>query len=599
MIPRSTRGDHQSPRWTGIRSTIQSIVVISERVISNPFIAYSVIIGLQLRVVWNFWKSVDLVYGDSSAYFVDAATWAHDLRDNLVWSPLYNMFWGTILVITRDVYAAALTERLLILFATSVMVLVIGRALLCATPGLLIAMWWVVTPNDHNFLYEVHPFGFLPPLLAVLAVVLFPRRIGIGIALGLLLIGALLDRNELIIAFALVLIVAISREIAEIRKKGFGKGVDYIIGYGIPLAVSSAIIYIAIIRSYISLSGAWLGLKDKNELNLCQSFAFAYQQQTPTKFTGNPFTQCTTLMQHLFGAATPSTLQATMHNPAALANFFLWNLHKLPAGIQVALFGSTSLSMNPSVLSVPQRPVLTLVLSILVLSLLIGAIVLAWSRGWLTLRERSPRVKWALVVVASIALADVAAGVFSSPLPEYLYGVTIAALIAIGWSVKVIARSIGAVGILSVVAVLLVPIAFVFARSMYAPAPRPTLEVIRHLQLVQRLLQRPGSVLVSMNTTYANSGYELCNYLAEDYARHCTGTAFGTIESTTTTGRSLGRALRNAHASVLYADGTMVDDPKLKGLLSSRHAGWRQIAHGSGSDGPWSVIVPLSHVAPK
>src|SRR5487761_2455570 len=171
MNLRQSESASQIRRWTGLRSSARSLAATSDRFLSNPFIAYPVILGLQLRVVWNFWRSVDLIYGDSSAYFVDAATWAHDLRDNLVWSPLYDMFWGTILAITRDVYTAALTERIVILFATSVIVLVIGRALLGPSLGLLIAIWWVVTPNDHNFLYEIHPFGFLPPLLAVLAVV--------------------------------------------------------------------------------------------------------------------------------------------------------------------------------------------------------------------------------------------------------------------------------------------------------------------------------------------------------------------------------------------------------------------------------------------
>jgi hypothetical protein len=102
-----------------------------------------------------------------------------------------------------------------------------------------------------------------------------------------------------------------------------------------------------------------------------------------------------------------------------------------------------------------------------------------------------------------------------------------------------------------------------------------------------------------MNQTYADSSYELCNYLADDYIRHCTGVAFSTLEATKTTVRSLDRALRPAHTSVIYADGPMIEDPRFQGLLSSRSSRWRRIAHGTGSDGPWSIIVPPSDGGPK
>ena len=65
----------------------------AEKAIANPFVAYTAIASLQLRVIWNIWKYADLTNGDTSSYFVDAASWAHRLREP-VYYPLYDALWG-------------------------------------------------------------------------------------------------------------------------------------------------------------------------------------------------------------------------------------------------------------------------------------------------------------------------------------------------------------------------------------------------------------------------------------------------------------------------------------------------------------------------
>ena len=75
---------------------------------ANPFFSYGAILVLQLRVIWNVWQYKDLTPYDTAAYFLRATSFAHGLHDDIVWSPLYTVFWGTIVAAVGDVYAAAM-----------------------------------------------------------------------------------------------------------------------------------------------------------------------------------------------------------------------------------------------------------------------------------------------------------------------------------------------------------------------------------------------------------------------------------------------------------------------------------------------------------
>jgi hypothetical protein len=140
----------------------------------HPLPAYASIILLQLKVVWGMWSFRDLTSGDTAGYFAGGA-YLRYLRGwlDLVWSPLYAMYYGSFLYLTSDAYVATNGHRLALVLVLAALVLALMRRLLEPRIAWLAAAWWVVQPVNHDVFYEVHLFAVLPVLLA--AVVLFGR----------------------------------------------------------------------------------------------------------------------------------------------------------------------------------------------------------------------------------------------------------------------------------------------------------------------------------------------------------------------------------------------------------------------------------------
>ena len=102
------------------------------RALGRPWIAYLAIALLQLKVMWGAWLYRDLTSGDTIAYYLYATWWAQGFQVNLVWSPLYTAFYGTVLAAFPDAYTATILHRLLIAVAASLLVLALSRRLLPA-----------------------------------------------------------------------------------------------------------------------------------------------------------------------------------------------------------------------------------------------------------------------------------------------------------------------------------------------------------------------------------------------------------------------------------------------------------------------------------
>src|SRR4029077_15650880 len=141
--PSDPRPATRQRRW-------EAVLRIVDCAVRSPFVAYPAIIVLQLRLVWNIWRYKDVTYGDTSSYYRDAANWAHTLHDNIVWSPLYTNYFGTVAFFIKDVPSAVAAHRLAIVLAATVLVLALMRALLGPALGLLIAVWWAVLPPNFN-----------------------------------------------------------------------------------------------------------------------------------------------------------------------------------------------------------------------------------------------------------------------------------------------------------------------------------------------------------------------------------------------------------------------------------------------------------------
>jgi hypothetical protein len=564
----------------------ENVLARGETLVANALFAYGAVLVIQLRVIWNMWQYRDLTSGDTAGYFTVAVAWANELRVNLVWSPLYTSFWGTIHAAVGDVYAGAIAHRVAIVLAAGILVLALLRAVLEPALALLLAVWWVVLPANYDFLYEVHLFGLLPVLLAVLVVRRSPGRPALGVALAILAGATLLVRNELAIATAMVGVAIVIREVRA-RRRDRASLSHYALAYGVPLAVVCLLLVGANSRAYKQGGEAWAEVRAKHALNVCQAYAVNYQQRHPTRFTGNPFLDCRPLMEETFGRPMPSFLQATRANPRAMAKYIAWNGRLLPTGLQLSLFGATVTGDNPDYRPVEDNRLYPLVLSLALIALLIaGTVVLVRDREHWRLRLLPAR--WAFVVLGSVALTTLfVVALTQRPRPGYIYGLTVALLMLTGLCASALLRrwrgrrfaALAALGIVVAMAVGL--------SSRFHPAPRPLHHGVERLEVVRGLLRQPGSVLVT-----ARDGLALCHYLSDGPGAHCSAPRLATFTSKVGRDRSLGDVLDAVGATVVYEEAALRFRPAFAGLLASPETfGWRRIAEGTGPDGAWGVLV--------
>lgn len=574
-----------SPRSHPLRTLVHRAV----RVGSRPALSYAAIAALQLRVMWNLWLYKDLTPGDTANYFVNAASWAHGLHEDVVYSPLYAAVWGTILSIVHDVYAAAAINRLAIILAVSLAVLAVLRALFAPAIALLITIWWVVNPANYNVLYDLHLLGLLPVLIAAVIVARVPGRRGLGGALALLVADIVLLRNEMILASLIFALALVVYELRERRARPVPLRA-HAIAYGVPLLIAFLFIGGAYWRSFIQGHEAVLVFEEKQTTNLCEAYTFNYQQRYPSRVPGNPFLECQHVMQHDFGRAMPDLLQAVVANPRAMAGFVAWNVQLLPSGMEVALFNATSTGKNPAYPPPNQHQKYALILTIVLIFVLLAGLFSAWRERdyWRCVWARSHA--WMLFVLGSVGIATLAVVLTERPWVDYMYPFTFAVLVLVGVSTSAILRLSRARSALSGIPGVLAALLIVVLPSYYTPGPRPLHDAVERLQVIRTELQRPTSVLVS-----ASYGNDICDYLAKSFDRYCASAEWSTLRAQLLGGIPIRQILDRAKATAIYADATMVGDPALSRFLDvPQTAGWRQVAGGTGREGPWRVLIRAS-----
>jgi hypothetical protein len=132
----------------------------------QPLAAYLLLFLVQFKVVWRMWEYRDLTFGDTSSYFVNAYYWFENFSVNILWSPLYTAFYGSLLYLSADIYWVTILHRLIIVFSVTMMVLALMRRLLPHSLAWLVGAWWAILPINFDTLYEVHLFATMP-ILAV------------------------------------------------------------------------------------------------------------------------------------------------------------------------------------------------------------------------------------------------------------------------------------------------------------------------------------------------------------------------------------------------------------------------------------------------
>jgi hypothetical protein len=554
----------------------------------SPLLPYVALFLLQLKVIWGAWRYLDLTAGDTSSYYVYATLWMTDLGFNVAWSPLYTAFYGTLLALIDNVYAATVWHRLLIVFAASGLVLAVLRRLLPLGLAWLLAAWWVVLPANFGTAFEVHLFALVPVLAAWLTSLQPDSTRARGSALAILFAASILVRNELILATLAFGGVCLVWEIRNSRRDWTGgRGVARLAAYAIPVLAAALACVFVYTRSIAQFPSLWFFMREKHVVNMCQVYAFGYKQRH-SDWQGDHWMQCQELMKAHFGEPLPSLWEMVRSNAGAVLEHFRWNLSLTPAGEQVSLFNATAGSVTPDYGEVNSGSYLALVLSIaMALIVLAGLTVLYkerrywWShwirdraQGWCAILSMVP--VWIVVILTQ------------RPRPSYLFSLSVFLMALVGMSVFVITRRLRwtrrllpAVPILAVILLIAVP-------SYYGEpdraGPRPLLEMYRRLSPFQDLIADSETVLL-----VSHFGFDIKHYLGLGLPPVIEYQSLQPVLST----RPLRALLDEQGVNLFYLDEALSDrlrSPIPRALLeSTAWTDWKLLGSGDHTTGRWRL----------
>jgi hypothetical protein len=580
-----------------------------DRLASRAWFSYLMLLLLQLKVMWGVWQYRDLTVGDESGYYSRAFLWFKDLSVDIVWSPLYTSFLGTLMHLSTDAYFVITLHRIIIVLALGVMVLALMRRLLPHQLAWLIAAWWAILPINFDTAYSVHLFAVIPVLAAWLLILSTPSPWARGGAIALLLLTTVLVRNEYLVA---TVFLAIACLWWETRAAGLAESVPtprrraYLISYSVPLLLTAAIVLFFYARSVYQFPELWAGgalqhyrppwsahsgLKPKHTYNMCQVFASGYRQRHP-EWNMNPMLACSGLMQSTFGAPMPSLAEMLRRNPAAVLEHFWWNLSLTPGGIQLLLFNSSAGTVNPDYFPVQLHSRRALLLSLLTGSILaLGLFLLYrdrrfWWGHWLKDRALGWLAMLSVVAVAGLIIPT------QRPRPSYLFcqGIVLMALtgmclVAISHRLPGLQRFSKWLPIAMVAVLLVVPHHY---RS--EGGARPLLALYGRLAPFEAIFNRP-------DTVFLVSGYpiEIHEYVGHNYFTSPLVNLDYAILDKALADRSLPSFLDQQGVNVFYVDESLWQklsaDPGHRTILTSPESvGWKVLARRDTEAGRWMLL---------
>jgi hypothetical protein len=555
-------------------SAMNGVSGIYASLANSAWFSYLTIVLLQLKVIWDVWRVRDLTSGDTSYYFLTAYDWFKNGSTLITWSPLYTTFYASFLHLSSDAEFVTLAHRLIIVLVLAVLVLAVMRKFLPGPIAWFMAAWWVILPIDFDALYEVHLFGLIPILITIL-IAAGGTRLQRGCGLAGLLATGLLMRNETLVAAAAFAIFIALYEFRVHRSSGREfQAMPLLRSYGLPVLVVLLITGFFYSRATDApVIGAMLARK--HSLNVCQTYAFGYQQRH-SDWTQSPWTACQSLMTIQFGSPEPSLLQAFVANPAAMIEHFAWNLRLIPNGLQTLLFNRMSGQVNPDYIPPTGGSVLAAFLSvILLLILILGARRLAGQERHLLKLELAQRA-WGWLMLACFSALTLMIVIMQRPRPSYMFALGIAIRVVAGlclFSFWPRARALTNMNRYFPVAAVL---AILFVPAYYATLPPPSANSLS--TLYTRL--RPFEPLFEAgDVKFSAVGWvpELCNYLAKTN-RTCNTEPYLEFRKGAGGSMTLGKLLNQKNINLFYADETIFADPMGRQFMSDPAAdGWEQI----------------------
>ncbi len=564
---------------------------------------YLTIFLLQLKVVWGVWKYHDLTPGDTSSYFESAYRWYKHLSVNIVWSPLYTAFYGTLLHFTTDAYYVTIIHRLIIIFLAVMMILSLMRRLLPPNIGWFMTAWWAILPGNFNALYEVHLFAVIPVLASWLLILRNRSPWDRGGALAILLVSTFLVRNEMIVAVLILFPVCIWWEMRLRKRATSGLAVSlstYLRAYGLPILIAVILTVFMYTRSIVQFPALSECFAEKHASNMCQVYAYGYQQRHP-EWRKIAMAECDDLMERDFGQKKWLSFgEMVKKNPKAVLENILWSFSLVPSGIQVLLFNVASGSVTPDYVPVKVNVPVALTLSTILLAVLTaGGLRLYterryWWDHWLEARAMG----WlAMVAVALVALPVIAT---QRPRPEYLFPLGIFLMACTGMCLFAIIRRWGVVNRLARWAPLLILVIVVGAPSFYMlfknkEQPRPLLQLYRRLSPFADAM---GGKLVT-KPLMSRYGPEVANYIQSGWALGLDYAIFNDAPQD----MALADFLEKHGINFFYVDkafeSILQTHPEYQTFFDSPQSfNWKMIAYEETQEDKWAIYKKMIEAAP-
>ncbi|PWU01477.1 MAG: hypothetical protein C5B51_22700 [Terriglobia bacterium] len=548
------------------------------QVVNQAWFSYLTIFLLQLKMIWGIWWYRDLSNIDTAYYFVAAYEWFAHRAVYILWSPLYTAFYGTFLHVWRDAYQATTAHRVAIVLGLCLLVLAIMRRLLPPGIAWLMAAWWVILPIDFDSIFEVHLFGLLPLVAALLVLLWKPGAWGRGWALAILLASTVLIRNEALIVLLLFGACCLIWEIQCHRRKA-GPGPYLWLQYGLPLAMACLTIAFFYTRALETNLAA--DLHEKEVSNFCISYAFGYHQRHP-EWQGSFGAGCHDLLVTVYGNPRVTFVEAARLNAPAVAQHLLWNLRLAADGIQVLLFNAMTGSITPDydfAVPVPAKSRAALAASLLGVLLLVTASVRFWrDRGywWATLIK--PRF-WAWQAMGCITITSGIILLIERPRPAYLFALGLVLRVLIGVSVLIIAREWPKLDRLDAALPALMILLILFVPSYYRPGGRRLLTYYHLLRPFEARIETTPTILLTQG-----NGPELCNYLAKPRTDNfCQPLEFVDLRNEVQLGQSWQQVLDRYGVTLFLADASVMADPAARQfVMHAASYGWRSVTKPEG-----------------
>ena len=553
------------------------------RILRGAWVSYVAILLLQAKVIWGMWPRRDLTTGDTSSYFVFAHDWVTNFNVHLQWSPLYTAFYGTVFMLTNDTYVATILHRVIIVFASTLGVLAVMRMLLPPMLALLIAAWWAVLPINFETLYEVHLFGLLPILAAWLIAGTRDDARHRGAALAVLVATSVLVRNEMTVAVVIYFAICILRERRDFRKPHPpGAAGKLLAAYAVPMLVALTICLFFYWRSVEKFPQ----LLDtaKHTVNMCQVYAFGFQQRTPS-WVSSPWLDCQPLIRETFGLDSPSLWQMIKANPGAVYEHFLWNISLIPSGFQMGLFDMMSGAISPDYVPAKQNGLATILSAITLATVVLGIAmaIFGWRDRW---KIWFSRRRGLFLIFAAVLCVAVPVILTQRPRPSYLFSTTFIMMATIGTAVNIITYRWSAVA--ERVAIILAALVMLIIPPYYSEGwPRPLYDAHERVKPYASLFRGAGNTIIFGDYYGELEGYLLLHRTHPkllDYQ----------VLSSRPPEEGLDAFLRRQGVNIVYAQPRIGNSlraaPEGNDLLDRPETlGWRRIAP-SATNPPWFLL---------